>query len=194
MQIVVKGKQVDVGDALRAYIEDRLGGSVGKYFDDAIESSVVISRQGTMFRADCSVHVGSGIFAQSQGQAGDARSAFDDAAEKVEKQLRRYKRRLRSHHEKQKAHQAEAMRALTYVLAPEEEQDEAPEELNPVIIAETTTDIPVATVGEAVMRLDLGDAPALLFRNSASGGLNLVYRRPDGNIGWVDPQDRDQKP
>jgi hypothetical protein len=138
--------------------------------------------------------VGSGINAQSHATANDAHVCFDAAAERLEKQLRRYKRRLRSHHEKQKAHQAEITQALSYVLAAEEEgEEDVGEESAPIVIAETTMTIPVATVSEAVMRLDLSSAPALMFRNGAHGGLNMVYRRPDGNIGWVDPQTLGEK-
>ncbi len=153
---------------------------------------MVFSRQGPMYRADCSVHVGSGITLQSHGEAGEIYSSFDVAADRVEKRLRRYKRRLRGH---PRSNPEEAIAAQSYVIAPDTEVAEGVddegwqegEENHPVIIAETATKIDSLTVGEAVMRMDLADLPALMFRNRAHGGLNVVYRRPDGNIGWIDP-------
>ncbi len=190
MQILVKGKQVDVGEALRGYVEDRLTNGVAKYFDNAIDANVVFSREGPMFRADCAVHVGAGISVQSHAKSENAHACFDAAAERLEKRLRRYKRRLRDHRNNQKAHFVEAIEAQSYVLAASSEDgEEEPQDLKPIIVAERTTEIPTVTVGEAVMRLDLADSPALMFRNRAHGGLNVVYRRPDGNIGWIDPQE-----
>jgi len=191
MQILVKGKQVDVGDALRGYVEERLENGVAKYFDNAIDATVVISRDAHQFRTDCTVHVGTGIHAKSHATSDNAHTCFDAAAERLEKQLRRYKRRLRSHHNNQSRRNQEELLAQSYILTPAEEDDNAPddaEEPQPVVIAETTTDVPFATTSEAVMRLDLTDSAALMFRNVAHGGLNVVYRRADGNIGWIDPK------
>ena len=187
MLVTVKGKQVDVGDALRGHVESELVNAVGKYFANPQESQVVLTREAHLFRADVTVHVGRGIIVQGQGQAPDAHTACDDAIGHVAKRLRRYKRRLRDHHKPG----GEVQQAPAYVLAAASEQDE-PEEapLNggaPAIIAELTTEIATLSVSDAVMRLDLMDEPALLFRHAGHGGLNLVYRRPDGNIGWVDP-------
>lgn len=191
MQILVKGKQVDVGDALRGYVEERLGNGVAKYFDNAIDATVVISRDAHQFRTDCTVHVGTGIHAKSHATADDAHACFDAAADRLEKQLRRYKRRLRNHHVNQSRRNHEELLAQSYILSSAEENEDAAdsaEDPQPIVIAETTTDVPVATTSEAVMRLDLTDAPALMFRNVAHGGLNVVYRRTDGNIGWIDPK------
>jgi ribosomal subunit interface protein len=187
MKVAVTGKQLDVGDALRSHVEQVLEGSVKKYFTQSIEANVTISKVAHLFRADCSVHIGHGMYLQSQGEAPEVYAAFDSATEKLETRLRRYKRRLTNHH-KSKDNNGERYEAASYVLASEDEHAEEPENLQPVIIAEMTTEIPEATVGEAVMRMDLADAATLVFRNRAHGGLNVVYRRPDGNIGWIDPQ------
>ncbi len=190
MQVSVSGKQIDVGDALRGHVEDRLATSVNKYFDRAIEAQVVFSRQSHLHRADISVHAGAGILLQSHAELDDIYASFDRAADRIEKQLRRYKRRLRNHHNAREEAERAAHPAQAYVLAAEpEEAAQEPETLAPVIIAETTTEIATLTVGEAVMRMDLADLSAMMFRNDAHGRLNVVYRRGDGNIGWIDPSD-----
>lgn len=191
MQVTVTGKQLDVGDALRSHVEDRLADSISKYFDHAIDSSVVLTRQskGKQVRADISVHLGRGLTIQGHGETDDAYTAFDAAAERIAKQARRYKRRLRDHRKKSSAERAEALQALQYVLADSGEDEPGdPADDQPVVVAEMTTAIETLTVGEAVMRMDLANAPALVFQNSAHGGINVVYRRNDGNVGWIDPQ------
>ncbi len=191
MQISVTGKQLDVSDALRGHIEGRLAAAVEKYFGNAIEAHVTLSRQGNRFRTDCSVHVGHGIFVQGHGEELDAYASFDGATERVEKQLRRYKRRLRNHHAKQRENEARNVRALSHVLAnePDDEDQSEEDDAGPVIVAESTTDIPTCTVGEAVMRMDLGNCPIIMFHNSAHGRINVVYRRTDGHVGWIDPNE-----
>jgi len=187
MDIQVHGKQIDIGDALREQVVDRLDDGVSKYFDSAIDANITVSREAHLFRVDCSVHVGHGIRLQSHGEGVDPYAAFDIALERIEKRLRRYKRRLTDHHQRQRD-VLESQQAMSYVLAGGD--DEAEEELadhQPIIVAETTTDVPTVTVGDAVMRMDLAEAPIFMFRNSAHGGLNVVYRRNDGNIGWIDP-------
>lgn len=187
MHVLITGKQIDIGGTLRSHVEDRLASGVAKYFDGAIDAHVVFSRQGPLYRADCSTHVGSGITVQSHAEADEIYASFDHAAERIEKRLRRYKRRLRNHH---KISSIESIEAQAYVIAAEEEDEhrDEPEDFQPVIVAETTTDISLLTVGEAVMRMDLAELSVMMFRNRASGGLNVVYRRADGNIGWIDPQ------
>ncbi|MFQ5773436.1 MAG: ribosome hibernation-promoting factor, HPF/YfiA family [Kiloniellaceae bacterium] len=189
MQLSVKGKQLDVGDALRTHVRESLSRILGKYFGDAIEVGVTLSREGHRFRALVTAHVGRAIQLRAQGESEGAYLAFDTAAEHLAKRLRRYKRRLRDHH-KEPAPAAEALPAQQYILAgqPGDDSSEAEADGMPVIVAEMTTEIPSLTVGEAVMRMDLADLPALMFRNSSHSGLNLVYRRPDGNIGWIDPR------
>lgn len=186
MNLTVSGKQIDVGDSLRAHVEKELVSAVSKYFGDAVEGSVVFSRDGHQFRADVSVHVGRNILVQGQGMATDAYAAYEIAGDHVAKRLRRYKRRLRDHHQKA-GRNGEDMSARYAVLAAEADEAPEPVEPGPAIVAEMRTDIPTLTVGEAVMRLDLAQQPALMFRNTANGLMNMVYRRTDGNIGWVDP-------
>jgi ribosomal subunit interface protein len=190
MQVTVTGKQMDVGDSLRGHAEAATAAITDKYFGKAIEAHVVFCRERHLFLSDILLHVGRGISVQCHGKAGDAYAAFDDAAERLEKQLRRYKRRLRNHHKYAKR-EAEPEEATDYVLAPEDDEAPAAEgggnSGQPLVVAEMRTTIPQLSVREAVMRLDLADLPVLLFRNSAQGTLNLVYRRRDGNVGWVDP-------
>jgi ribosomal subunit interface protein len=190
MQITVTGKQIDVGDSLRGRAEAETRAIIEKYFDKAIEAHVVFSRERHLYSSDISVRGGRGLLVQCRGQAVDAHAAFDGASERLEKQLRRYKRRLRNHHRNPKSgEEAEsALAAIDYVLARSDEEEGGAESGDqPLVIAELRTSIPRLSVSEAVMRLDLADAPALLFRNSKHGNFNLVYRRPDGNIGWIDP-------
>lgn len=182
---------MDVGEALRTRIQDELSNGVSKYFSRATDAAVTVAKNGTGFDVDCQVHLSSGISLQAQGHGGDAHSAFDDALTKLEKRVRRYKRRLKNHHAADHS-PLPAEEALSYVLAPLQEENEAdtqPEEdeAAPLVIAETKAPIRTMTVSTAVMQLDLSDNPALLFRNAANGSLNLVYRRPDGNVGWIDP-------
>ena len=190
MQVTVTGKQVDVGDALRRHVESTLDSILGKYFRTAIEAHAVFAREAHRIRADVSLHIGRGIVANSGAAASDHYQAFDAAAERLAKQLRRYKRRLRDYHGRIRPSERPEV-AAAYVLAPvhEEEEPAMPdgEPTAPVVIAEMSAELPQLTVGEAVRRMDLADAPVLLFRNRSQGELNLVYRRGDGNIGWIDP-------
>jgi ribosomal subunit interface protein len=205
MQLTVTGKQVDVGEALRHHVEATLDSVLGKYFGTAIEAHAVFARDGHLIRAELSLHIGRGIVATSRATAPEHYGAFDTAAERLAKQLRRYKRRLRDYHGKPRAAvPAEGPElARSFVLAPVDEEAEFETDAvasagtgdaetgdaaaGAVVVAEMSTELPHLTVGEAVMRMDLADAPVLLFRNRAHGELNLVYRRGDGNIGWIDP-------
>lgn len=204
MQIIVKGKQLDVGESLRTHVETTLNTLVGKYFSNPLEATVVLSKQGHLFKADIQAHVGRGIVLQSYGDATEPYPAFEEAAEKIAKRLRRHKRRLRDHHHGSIG-AASPRPARKYIIDGAFEEGAAVETAapaanghdaadadgahHPVIIAEMQTTIDTLTVSEAVMRLDLADLPALLFNNRAHGHLNMVYRRPDGNVGWVDPAD-----
>lgn len=189
MQITVTGQQIDVGDALRLHIEDAIENTTEKYFSDAIDATVVLSRESFRIRAAIAMHVGRGIHVRAHEEADDAYAAFDVALAHLAKRLRRNKRRLRDHH-RDRDSAGNAANAPEYVLAPHNDDDEntAPTNGadNPIIIAENQTVIENLTVSEAVMRLDLADAPAFVFRNSKHGGLGVVYRRDDGNIGWID--------
>jgi len=188
MQVTVTGKQLDVGESLREHVEANLADSVAKYFDQALEAAVVFSSsaKGRLIRADITVHAGRNIQMQGRAEAADAYAAFDAALDRIAKRLRRYKRRLRDH---RKGATEDALPALKSVISDNsDEEQESSDESGPVVIAEMTTPVETMTVGEAVMQMDLVDTSALMFRNSAHGGLNVVYRRRDGNIGWIDPQ------
>lgn len=198
MQLSVKGRHVDTGDALRQYAYDRLSGILDKYFGDAIEANVTLSKDAFLYRAALSIHVGRGMLLQAAGEAQDVHPAFDMAADRLAKQLRRYKRRLRDHG-RVPASPSDVLPAQQYILAPEREPEEGAVDGSgegaaggandqPIVVAEMETEVPSLTVGEAVMRMDLADQGALLFRNRAHGGINMVYRRQDGNIGWIDPR------
>jgi ribosomal subunit interface protein len=194
MQVQVTGKHVDVGEALRSRVSDELSTSIGKYFDrDGGGADVVVSREGHSFRVDCAVTLASGQQLATHGLGGDAHVAFDVASAKMEKRIRRYKNRLKDHHPQAMARQAET--AAYYVLqAPDDDEGDdsfdadAASFPEPMVIAETETPIDVMTVSMAVMELDLTESQTIVFRNAAHGGLSVVYRRPDGNIGWIDPQ------
>jgi ribosomal subunit interface protein len=194
MQVQVSGKHVAVGEALKTRVTDDLLSSIGKYFDRGGDAEVVVSRDGHGFRVDCAVALASGQHLQSHGLGGDAHAAFSAALEKIETRIRRYKRRLKSHSTAATAKQAET--AAFYVLrAPEDTEDDegwdaaeghgAPAAM---VIAETQAALRTMTVSGAVMQLDLTESQTIVFRNAAHGGLSVVYRRPDGNIGWIDPE------
>jgi len=186
MQVLVTGKNLDIGDALRTHLTNKLTENVGKYFDGAVRAMVTVEKQRSSFSTDCSLHLSTGLMLQSHGEGGDAYSSFDTAAEHLEKRLRRYKRRLKDHHANRKE-PVNAFAATSYVIEADGTGSEEPEDLSPAIIAENSEKIAELSVGEAVMQLDISNEPFRLFRNSGHGGLNVVYRRKDGNIGWVDP-------
>ncbi|HUO11768.1 MAG TPA: ribosome-associated translation inhibitor RaiA [Caulobacteraceae bacterium] len=194
MRVQVSGKHVAVGEALRERVTDEILTSIGKYFDRGGDADVVVSRDGHSFRVDCAVALASGQQLLSHGLGADAHSAFDAALAKVETRIRRYKRRLKSHSIAATAKAAET--AALYVLrAPdgadaEEEWESAQGDGPPaaMIVAETHAALNTMTVSMAVLQLDLTDSQTIVFRNAAHGGLSVVYRRPDGNIGWIDPE------
>lgn len=189
MQIQVTGKHIDVGDALTEHVTERLEAGITKYFERTVDAHVTFSHEGgSMFRVDCSVHLASGMTLQAHADGSDAYGAFDAAAERLEKRVRRYKRRLKNHHDHHQTAPLPAEETPYFILKGEEESAEfEPDTLDPVIVAETTKAIRTMTVGEAVMQLDLGETPAIVFSNAAHGGINVVYRRADGHVGWIDP-------
>ena len=186
MALRISGKHMDIGDSLRERIEDRIGDAVEKYFGNGYSGHVTVEKDGAFFEADCLVHLNSGMVLQASGRENDATAAFERAAERIEKRLRRYKRRLRNHHKSGPNGEEQASVAYAVVESPNEE-DEMPEDFAPVIVAESARTVRTQSVAMAVMQLDLMDAPVNVFRNAGSGAINVVYRRPDGNIGWVDP-------
>ncbi len=188
MRIQVSGKQIDTGEALRSHVEERLVEAVGKYFDRPVEAVVIFSKDRHEFVTDASVHLSTGMTVQAKGRANEIYAAFENAVDRMEKQLRRYKRRLKDHH-RAREFPIEAMGAPSYILAGGGDEDASePETLQPVIIAEMETRVPNLSVGEAVMQMELAGARLLVFRNEKHGGVNVVYTREDGNIGWIDPR------
>lgn len=204
MQVQISGKHVDVGEALGSRISQELEDGIGKYFErGAQDAEVVVSKDGHGFKVDCWVRLASGQAIVTTGLGGDAHGAFSDSLDKLEKRVRRYKRRLKDHHlgpkrmSPEKTEEAAREVARSIVLRdPESVEDEtfgdagAPGEPPPVgmVIAETETEIRTITVGRAVAELDMTGYPVVVFRNAAHGGISVVYRRPDGNVGWVDPE------
>ncbi len=193
MQITISGKQVELSDALRTRVSSNLDTIVGKYFDRALEAHVTFSRARSFFTCDINMHAGKGLRLRGEGEAAEASAAFDSAAEHIAKRLRRYRRRVNDH-ARDIANRERPEAARQYVLRQEEEtaDDTAPEDAglagsHATVIAETHTEISLLSVGEAVMRMDLADQAVLMFRNSATGDLNVVYRRSDGHFGWIDP-------
>jgi ribosomal subunit interface protein len=190
MQITVSGKQVDLSDALRTRVSDHLDVIASKYFDHALEAQVTFGRARSFFTCDINVHAGRGLTLRGEGEAADANTAFDDAAEHIAKRLRRYRRRV-NEHARDSANRERPEAARQYVLRQEDGSAERGNgEAHATIIAEAATEISLLTVSEAVMLMDLADQPAMMFRNKASGELNVVYRRSDGNVGWIDPSHR----
>ena len=204
MQVQVSGKHVDVGEALGSRISQELNDGVGKYFErGGQDAEVVVSKDGHGFKVDCWVRLASGQSLVTTGHGGDAHGAFTDSLDKLEKRVRRYKRRLKDHHIGPRGLSPEktedAARAVAYSTVlrnPDEVEDEAFGEAGgddegppaAMVIAESQSEIRTLTVGQAVLELDVTNYPVLLFRNAGHGGLSVVYRRPDGNIGWLDPQ------
>ncbi len=192
MQITVSGKQVDLSDALRLRVSQQLESIAGKFFDHALEANVTFSRARSFFTCDINVHAGRGLTLRGEGEAADAHSAFDDAAEHIAKRLRRYRRRVNDH-TRDMDERENPQPARQYVLRQEDEPDAAgrdgasPTGAYATVIAESPTEIARLSVSDAVMRMDLADQPVLMFRNSTNGELNVVYRRSDGHIGWIDP-------
>lgn len=188
----VSGKSVDVGEALRTRITEKVDEALSKYFQHGSSGHVTISREGSGFRADCVLHLDSGTVLEAHGSAQDAIAAADDAATKIEKRLRRYKRRLKDRGTTIRAQQAEQFASYSVFEAPDEEVEEQ-EGWSPATIAESTSALPELSVSDAVAELDLTGAPVVVFRHATSGGINIVYKRRDGNIGWIDPSPKDAK-
>lgn len=190
MDIRVSGHQIDTGEALRGHVGSRLQAISDKYFARAISAQVTFGRgpYDHSFTCDVVAHVPQGVVLKGHGAAADAHAAFDQSADRIEKQLRRYKRRLKDRHTQTQHSEAlaDALDAGYTVFAPPPEEEEALD--HPPVVAETRVDIPSASVSDAVMLLDLRNTNALMFRNSGTGDFNMVYRRGDGTIGWVEPQ------
>jgi len=195
LQVQIAGKKLDVVAALQERIAFGLESRVSKYFNRTGEAFVTVSKPGWAFYCDCSIHLPSGVTLQAHGEGDDGYQAFEQALDKIEKRVRRYKNRLRDHRSQTNGSELASERIILAPVGNDELEDNIDGELGldgnsgdaPAIVAESDTHIRTMTVSMAVMQLDLSDSPAVLFRHAAHGRLNMVYRRPDGNVGWVDP-------
>lgn len=188
MRYQISGKQIDVGEALSTHVKTELGNTVDKYSQRPTDATVTFSRDAHNLLCDAVVHLSTGLTVQAKGTATEIYAAFEACREKMEKQLRRYKRRLKDH-QKERTTPVEFGAAGLYVLpADEDEWEDQADGLQPIIIAEMESRVPTLSVGDAVMQLELAGAPLLVFRNEKHGGVNVVHRRDDGNIGWIDPR------
>ncbi len=186
MSVRVSGKHMEIGDSFRQKIEDHIGEAITKYFDGGYSSQVIVEKSGPRFSADCKVHLDTGIVLHAAGEANDPQGSFDAAAERIEKRLRRYKRRLKDHHAGNNQQNGFSEVAYTVMDRVPDEGDEVPDDFAPTIVAESTKQLRTMTVATAVMALDMTDEPVLLFKSPGDEKLNIVYRRHDGNIGWID--------
>lgn len=187
MRYQITGKQIDVGEALQTHVTNELGSMLDKYSQRPTDANVIFSKAGHEHVCEVIVHLSSGLNAAAKGHAAEIYAAFESCSEKMDKQLRRYKRRLKDHH-KDRAGPVEHFGVSSYILAGEpDSEDSEPDSLQPIIVAEMEAKIPSLSVGEAVMQMELAGAPVLVFRNEKKDGVNVVYRRDDGNIGWIDP-------
>ncbi|KAJ57312.1 ribose ABC transporter permease [Actibacterium mucosum KCTC 23349] len=187
MRYQISGRQIDIGAALQSHVKDELNDVVEKYAERPTEAVVIFSRSGHEYACETTVHLSTGLTAQARAHATEIYASFDGCREKMEKQLRRYKRRLKDHH-RDRSQPVELAEASSYILAANGDAvDSEPESLQPIIIAEMETAIQSLSVGEAVMQMELKGEPLLVFRNEKTGGINVVHRRDDGNVGWIDP-------
>jgi len=187
MRYQISGMHIDIGQALQTHVKNELGDAVTKYAERPTDANVVFSKSGHEYVCETTVHLSTGLTAQAKASHPEIYSAFDSCCEKMEKQLRRYKRRLKDHH-KERPNPVELLEASSYILASDDaNEDSEPDSLQPIIIAEMETKIPSISVGEAVMQLELSGAPFLVFKNEGKQSVNVVYRRDDGNVGWIEP-------
>lgn len=188
MRYQISGKQIEIGQALQTHVQDNLGSIADKYAERPTDATVIFSRSGPEFACETTVHLSTGMTASAKAHAHEIYAAFEATSDKLEKQLRRYKRRLKDHH-KDRATPIDMFGGASYILASSETADDAaePDTLTPIIVAEMETKIPSLSVGEAVMQMEIAGAPLLVFREQGHGRVNVVYRRDDGNVGWIDP-------
>lgn len=187
MRYQISGKQIDIGEALQSHVKTELSTIVDKYAQRPTDAHVIFSKNASEYACEAIVHLSTGLTAQAKAKSHEIYAAFDSCCDKMEKQLRRYKRRLKDHH-RDRIEPVELIGASSYILASDlDDQESEPDTLQPVIVAEMETRIPSLSVGEAVMQMELAGAPVLVFRKDGQDGLNVVYRRDDGNIGWINP-------
>ena len=190
MALRVSGKNLDVGEALRGQITERISNAIRRFYEGGVTGHVIVEPEGTGFRTDCTLHLSSGVTLQAEGMAHDAYISADKAAERLERRLRRYNRRLKDRHSAPASRETDdwSLSITSYVIqAPEDDAEDVEEGFHPVVIAETKKNITNMAVSDAVLELDLTGAPVMVFRHATSGRINVVYRRSDGNIGWIDP-------
>ncbi len=187
MSFRISGKKLDVGEALRGRINDRIAEAMTKYFDGGYSGHLTLARDGFGFRSECAIHLDSKITLHAEGLAPDAYASADQAALRIEKRLRRYHRRLKEHRPERFDDRASIDAAKYVIAAPEQDDETEIDGFTPVIIAESTTKLKKLSVSDAVNELDMTGAPVLVFRHAAHGGINVVYRRADGHFGWIDP-------
>ncbi len=188
MRYQISGKQIDIGEALQTHVQSELDEMLSKYAGRPTEATVVFSKSGHEYVCETVVHLSTGLTAQARAHETEIYAAFDGSNEKMDKQLRRYKRRLKDHH-RERSQPVELSDADSYILASTDESEEAEKtEATPIIVAEMETKIPSISVGEAVMQMEISDTQVVVFRNEKHNGINVVYKRDDGNIGWIDPR------
>ena len=185
MSFRISGQNLDIGEALRERISERIAEAMSKYFDGGYSGHVTLTRDGFGFRTECAMHLDSKITLHAEGMAPDAYASADQAALRIEKRLRRYHRRLKEHRPERDRQSSDA--ASYVIAAPEHENELEVDAFTPVIIAESTTKLKQLSVSDAVTELDMTGTPVLVFRHAAHGGINVVYRRADGHFGWIDP-------
>jgi ribosomal subunit interface protein len=187
MQIQITGKHIDVGDALRSHIETKLQSFRDRFFEGSVHGHVTLEKRRSFFLTDCTLHLATGLVLQSHAEEATAMASADAAMAHLEKQLKKYKQRLKDHHRNPRLERTQR-NASAYVIAHDDDREgDEPTGMHAPVIAETAAQIPELSVGEAVMQLDISTTNFVLFHNSKEGRLNVVYRRPDGNIGWLDP-------
>jgi ribosomal subunit interface protein len=187
MSLRISGKNIDISDAYRTHIETRVGGAIAKYFDGGFSGRVVLERDGSGYRVESFLHLDSGVDLQAEGRGHEIYPTSEQAVERMEKQLRRYKRRLKGHHHEAKVGLEPDSANYVVLAATPDEDEEMAVDYSPMVIAEETTALKTLSVSGAVMAMDLTNASVVVFRHAGHGGVNIVYRRRDGNIGWIDP-------
>lgn len=188
MQLTITARHIDIGEALQTYMREHFETVVSRYFGKAVDGSVTVSKEGYLIHMDISAHPGRGLLIQAKGNDTDPYAAFDATLDKLNLRMRKYKARLRDHHKIPR--NEDILQGFQYIIPEQEDREHETTQDVPVIIAEIETQIPTLSVSEALMQLDFSDHPALLFKNKSSGIFNMIYRRTDGNIGWVDPNSK----
>ena len=188
MPLRVSGKNLDIGESLRSHVLDKVEAIIARYFDGKVSGHVVISREGSGYRADCSLNLSSGMNLQAESAAQEPYASFERALDKIERRLRRYKTRLKEHHAAAPSAEGRArLQVANYTIEAPGEAEEEPADFNPVVVAEGSQPLKSLSVASAVAELDLSGAPFLVFQHAGSARVNVVYRRADGAIGWLDP-------